>query len=119
MQLATINTTGDVIDLRPPAFGDSRKNGGVLTGLTAPKGELLSYGGTRSAVIPANTDWAVPRYEVGSKKLQVFLAGVPCFPGDDPEKDQFREVGQPGSMSTAIQWHDEIPTDYDIHVRVK
>ena len=113
-RIASINAQGEVIDLRPPAFGDPVKNGG-----TAPSGELVSHAGTRAAAIPANTDWAVPRYEVGSKKLQVFLAGVPCFPGDDPEKDQFREVGQPGSMSTAIQWHDEIPTDYDIHVRVK
>ena len=118
-RIASINAQGEVIDLRPPAFGDPVKNGGTLTGLTAPSGELVSHAGTRAAAIPANTDWAVPRYEVGSKKLQVFLAGVPCFPGDDPEKDQFREVGQPGSMSTAIQWHDEIPTDYDIHVRVK
>ena len=118
-RIASINAQGEVIDLRPPAFGDPVKNGGTLTGLTAPSGELVSHAGTRAAAIPANTDWAVPRYEVGSKKLQVFLAGVPCFPGDDPAKDQFREVGQPGSMSTAIQWHDEIPTDYDIHVRVK
>lgn len=118
-RIASINAQGEVIDLRPPAFGDPVKNGGTLTGLTAPSGELVSHAGTRAAAIPPDTDWAVPRYEVGSKKLQVFLAGVPCFPGDDPEKDQFREVGQPGSMSTAIQWHDEIPTDYDIHVRVK
>ena len=119
MQLATINTTGDVIDLRPPAFGDSRKNGGVLTGLTAPKGELLSYGGTRSAVIPANTDWTVPRYEVGSKKLDVYLAGEQCSAGEDPAHAQYKEVGNKGSMSTVVQWHDDIPVEYDIAVRVR
>ena len=119
VQLATINTTGDVIDLRPPAFGDSRKNGGVLTGLTAPKGELLSYGGTRSAVIPANTDWTVPRYEVGSKKLDVYLAGEQCSAGEDPAHAQYKEVGNKGSMSTVVQWHDDIPVEYDIAVRVR
>lgn len=118
-KIAAIDARGEVIDLRPPAFGDPVRNGGTLTGLTAPSGELVSHAGTRAQAIAAGVDWTVPRYEVGSKKLQVFLAGIPCFPGGDPQKDQFQEVGEPGSMSTAIRWHDEIPTDYDIHVRVK
>ncbi|CAK7055349.1 phage tail protein [Bilophila wadsworthia] len=118
-KIAAIDARGEVIDLRPPAFGDPVRNGGTLTGLTAPSGELVSHAGTRAQAITAGGDWTVPRYEVGSKKLQVFLAGIPCFPGGDPQKDQFQEVGEPGSMSTAIRWHDEIPTDYDIHVRVK
>ena len=92
VQLATINTTGDVIDLRPPAFGDSRKNGGVLT---------------------------VPRYEVGSKKLDVYLAGEQCSAGEDPAHAQYKEVGNKGSMSTVVQWHDDIPVEYDIAVRVR
>ena len=98
---------------------DIVENGGVLTGLTAPKGELLSYGGTRSAVIPANTDWAVPRYEVGSKKLDVYLAGEQCSAGEDPAHAQYKEVGNKGSMSTVVQWHDDIPVEYDIAVRVR
>ena len=61
----------------------------------------------------------VPRYEVGSKKLDVYLAGEQCSAGEDPAHAQYKEVGNKGSMSTVVQWHDDIPVEYDIAVRVR
>ena len=53
-------------------------------------GELFSAAGTRGAVIAAGTDFTVP----------------------------YTEVGSTGTQSTIIRWHDDIPADCDILVRV-
>ena len=88
VQLATINTTGDVIDLRPPAFGDSRKNGGVLTGLTAPKGELLSYGAPVRRSSPQTRIGRFPGMKSARKSWTFTLLGNSAAPGEDPAHAQ-------------------------------
>lgn len=98
--------TGDVLGYlpgSPSAAGTAR--------------ELFSAAGTREAVIAAREDFTVPEYTVGGCRLEVFLDGLRCVRGET-EAAQYAEVGAKGETSTIIRWHDDIPADCDIHVRV-
>lgn len=79
--------------------------------------ELFSAAGTREAVITAGADFSVPEYIVGGHRLEVFLDGLRCVCGT-AENAQYAEVGSAGTQSTIIRWHDDIPADSDILVRV-
>ena len=79
--------------------------------------ELFSAAGTRGAVIAAREDFTVPEYSVGGCRLEVFLDGLRCVCGET-DAAQYTEVGSTGTQSTIIRWHDDIPADYDILVRV-
>ena len=80
--------------------------------------ELFSAAGTRGAVIAAGADFSVPEYSVGGCRLEVFLDGLRCVCGET-DATQYTEVGSTGTQSTIIRWHDDIPADCDILVRVR
>ncbi len=80
-------------------------------------GELFSAAGTREDVIAAGADFTVPPYTVGGHRLEVFLDGLLCAAGT-AENAQYAEIGKAGTQSTIIRWHDSIPADCDILVRV-
>lgn len=80
-------------------------------------GELFSAANTRKAVITAGANFAVPEYTVGAHRLEVYLDGVLCACGTE-KAAQYAEVGSEGAKSAAIRWHDDIPKDRDILVRV-
>lgn len=100
------NKTGDVQGYLP----DSPSAAGIAR-------ELFSAGGAREAVIAAGADFTVPSYNVGAHRLEVFLDGLRCVCGT-AENAQYGEIGNTGTQSTIIRWHDDIPADYDILVRV-
>ena len=79
--------------------------------------ELFSAAGTREGIIAAGEDFTVPEYTFGGHRLEVFLDGLRCVAGA-AENAQYAEVGKTGTRSTIIRWHDDIPVDYDILVRV-
>lgn len=98
--------TGDVLGYlpgSPSAAGTAR--------------ELFSAAGTRKAVIAAREDFTVPEYSVGGCRLEVFLDGLRCVCGET-EAAQYAEVGATGKNSTIIRWHDDIPAEHEIYVRV-
>lgn len=80
-------------------------------------GERFSAAGTRQAPIPAGTDFTVPPYTVGTRRLEVFLDGLRCISGEAATA-QYAEVGETGALSTLIRWHDAIPPECDILARV-
>ncbi|PWL59090.1 MAG: hypothetical protein DBY37_10690 [Desulfovibrionaceae bacterium] len=80
-------------------------------------GELFSAAGTREEVVVAGADFTVPEYMVGAHRLEVFLDGLRCVCGET-DAAQYTEVGSTGTQSTIIRWHDNIPADCDILVRV-
>lgn len=79
--------------------------------------EQFSAAGTRESTIVAGADFAVPQYVVGGHRLEIFLDGLFCARGT-AETAQYIEVGNAGAQSTVIRWHDDIPADHDILVRV-
>ncbi len=79
--------------------------------------ELFSAAGTREGIIAAGEDFTVPPYNVGEHRLEVFLDGLRCVCGET-DAAQYTEVGSTGTQSTIIRWHDDIPADCDILVRV-
>ena len=80
-------------------------------------GELFSAAGTREEAVVAGADFTVPEYIVGGHRLEVFLDGLFCVNGT-AENAQYAEVGKTGTQSTIIRWHEDIPADSDILVRV-
>lgn len=85
----------------------------------AMPGDLVSLPDERNTTIQHSQDWAVPEYIVGSKSLEVWLDGQLCFAGDEGSRSQYHEVGDAGAKSVAIQWHMDIPPEYQINVRVR
>ena len=79
--------------------------------------EMFSAAGTREEVVVAGADFTVPPYIVGGHRLEIFLDGLLCAAGA-AEAAQYVEVGSTGTQSTVIRWHDDIPADHDILVRV-
>ena len=79
--------------------------------------EMFSAAGTREKVVVAGADFTVPPYIVGGHRLEIFLDGLLCAAGA-AENAQYAEVGSTGTQSTVIRWHDDIPADHDILVRV-
>ena len=75
-----------------------------------------SLSGERTAVINANTNYTVPAYTVGEDQLDVYLSGLYCSCGTDASKHTYKEVGNAGASSTAIQFLDSIDTNHDIVV---
>ena len=75
-----------------------------------------SLSGERAAVINANTNYTVPAYTVGEDQLDVYLSGLYCSCGTDASKHTYKEVGNAGASSTAIQFLDSIDTTHDIVV---
>ena len=86
--------------------------------LAAAVTSAFSPAGSRTGVIAKGTDYTVPAYTVGNKRLRVYLCGLRCEAGTDEAVHQYQEVGTAGAASTVIRWHDAIPTDYDILVEV-
>ena len=80
-------------------------------------GELFSAAGTREGIVAAGADFTVPPYVMGGHRLEIFLDGLFCACGT-AETAQYIEVGNAGALSTVIRWHDDIPADHDILVRV-
>lgn len=68
----------------------------------------------RAETIKAGESFGVPEYQVGADRLEVWLDGIPCLCG---EAAQYREAGDPGDLSTAIMWNDDIDPGHDILVR--
>lgn len=106
----------------PSILKISRKNNGGLEKLNLPGGnvtttELASPAGDRDEVIAANEEIVVPGYVVGSGQLQVFLDGVLCMCGTD-NTYVYAEVGNTGDTSDSIVFHQSIPVDMEILVRV-
>lgn len=79
--------------------------------------EMFSAAGTREEVVVAGADFTVPPYIVGGHRLEIFLDGLLCAAGA-AENAQYAEVGKTGTQSTIIRWHEDIPADSDILVRV-
>lgn len=100
------NRTGDIQGYLP----DSPSAAGIVR-------KMLSAAGTREGVIVAETDFIVPPYNVGEHRLEVFLDGLRCVCGT-AENAQYAEIGNTGTQSTIIRWHEDIPADSDILVRV-
>lgn len=72
-------------------------------------GRIDSPGDTRAAVIPAGTEFTVPRYIVGSKRLMVCVNGLLCTPGVE-----YHEIGDLGTASTTITWTFDVEVNLDI-----
>ena len=86
--------------------------------LAAAVVSAFSPAGSRTSAIAKGTNYTVPAYTVGNKRLRVYLCGLRCEAGTDEALHQYQEVGTAGAASTVIRWHDAIPTDYDILVEV-
>ena len=86
--------------------------------LAAAVVSAFSPAGSRPGLIAKGTNYTVPAYTVGNKRLRVYLCGLRCKAGTDEAVHQYQEVGTAGAASTVIRWHDAIPTDYDILVEV-
>ena len=86
--------------------------------LAAAVVSAFSPAGSRTSAIAKSTNYTVPAYTVGNKRLRVYLCGLRCEAGADAAVHQYQEVGTAGAASTVIRWHDAIPTDYDILVEV-
>ena len=80
--------------------------------LTVTKSESLPN--TRAEILAKNTDFTVPSYKVGSNTLMVFINGVHGMAGEDATLYAYKEMGTVGTMSTTIQFHDDIATDHSI-----
>ena len=107
----------------PSILKISRKTNGGLEELNLPGGsvtitELASPADNRDEVIAANEEIVVPGYVVGSGQLQVFLDGVLCMCGTDADACVYAEVGNAGDTSGSIVFHQSIPVDLEILVRV-
>lgn len=79
---------------------------------------LVSAPGSRPQTIAAGADFPVPAYVVGKNSLQIWLDGMKCDAGPDPAQAQYMEVGAVGSSANIIRWHDAIPPDMGISVRI-
>ena len=79
---------------------------------------LHSASGARAAVIAANVNHAVPAYVVGSGHLHVWLDGLLCAGGTNAAACAYVEVGNAGTVSTNIRFHQAIPTTIEIIARV-
>lgn len=86
--------------------------------LAAAVVSAFSPAGSRISAIVKGTNYTVPAYTVGNKRLRVYLCGLRCEAGADVAVHQYQEVGTAGAASTVIRWHDAIPTDYDILAEV-
>lgn len=86
--------------------------------LAAAVVSAFSPAGSRTSAIAKGTNYTVPAYTVGNKRLRVYLCGLRCEAGTDEAVHQYQEVGTAGAASTVIRWHDAIPVDYDILVEV-
>lgn len=110
----TISLTGDVT-------GSASFDGSKNVSITAKRKNAsvqLSAAGTRSSVIAANADYAVPSYIVGSGHLKVYLDGVLCTGGDNADTCTYVELGPSGSASTLIRFYQDIPATMDVLVTV-
>ena len=67
-------------------------------------------------IILAGEAYTVPEYTVGLGDLTIYIDGILCLAGTNPEIHQYYEDGTAGEQSTIIRWHDDIPTHYDITV---
>ena len=106
----TISLTGDVT-------GSASFDGSKNVSITAKRKNAsvqLSAAGTRSSVIAANADYAVPSYIVDSGHLKVYLDGVLCTGGDNADTCTYVELGPSGSASTLIRFYQDIPTTMDV-----
>lgn len=79
---------------------------------------LLSAGGSRGDVIAAGSDFTVPDYVVGSNRLQVFMDGLLCMAGNDPDIHTYQEVEVADGLSNIIRFHEEVPVRFEIFARV-
>ena len=103
--VANTNTT----QLATTAFVNSAVNNVFLVGT-----KLESLPNTRAEILAKNTDFTVPAYKVGSNTLMVFINGVHGMAGEDATLYAYKEMGTVGTMSTTIQFHDDIATDHSI-----
>lgn len=103
--VANTNTT----QLATTAFVNSAVNNVFLVGT-----KLESLPNTRAEILAKNTDFTVPSYKVGSNTLMVFINGVHGMAGEDATLYAYKEMGTVGTMSTTIQFHDDIATDHSI-----
>lgn len=112
----------DVLRLRETLQGldaNAKAQSDDLRGLLAAAVvSAFSPAGSRPRLIAKGTNYTVPSYTVGNKRLRVYLCGLRCEAGTDEAVHQYQEVGTAGAASTVIRWHDAIPTDYDILVEV-
>ena len=76
--------------------------------------KLESLPNTRTEILAKNTDFTVPSYKVGSNTLMVFVNGVHSMAGNDAALYTYKEMGTVGTMSTTIQFHDDIAIDHSI-----
>lgn len=76
--------------------------------------KLESLPNTRAEILAKNTDFTVPSYKVGSNTLMVFINGVHGMAGEDATLYAYKEMGTVGTMSTTIQFHDDIAIDHSI-----
>ena len=76
--------------------------------------KLESLPNTRAEILPKNTDFTVPSYKVGSNTLMIFIDGIHCIAGSDADLYTYKEMGTVGTMSTTIQFHDDIAIDHSI-----
>ena len=65
-------------------------------------------------IILAGEACTVSEYTVGLGDLTIYIDGILCLAGTNPEIHQYYEDGTAGEQSTIIRWHDDIPTHYDI-----
>ena len=80
--------------------------------------KLESLPNTRAEILAKNTDFTVPSYKVGSNTLMVFINGVHGMAGENATLYAYKEMGTVGTMSTTIQFHDDIAIDHSIFAMV-
>ncbi len=79
-----------------------------------PSGLAVRRHAALVADLPAGTAYAVPSYIVGACKLQVFMDGVLCQPGDSGSTASYREAGISGAASTQIVFFDNLSAGTEI-----
>lgn len=76
--------------------------------------KLESLPNTRTEIVEKNTNFTVPSYKVGSNTLMIFINGIHSIAGNDSTLYTYKEIGPVGTMSTTIQFHDDIAIDHSI-----
>ncbi len=71
---------------------------------------------SRDSELSAGTEYTVPQYVVGRNNLVVYLDGVRLFAGAE---SGFTEIGEAGSLSTAIKFSSNVAADVQIVARVE
>lgn len=114
-KLATARTLTFTGDATGSGSFDGSANVSIALTVSGVGGTPARKDETLTTAVAANTNYAVPSYVVGGKKLKVYLDGVLCVAG---ASGTYIEQGTTGAASTAIRFNQVIPVGYTITAEV-